>query len=1790
MRRFTNLSAIVLLWLCAFRVDAQISSPLGGGVCSSSNILYTVGGYSSGSPAPTNASYRWSIGSPSDAGSFVGPTNESGARVSWDLSKIRDDTYLTVDVTTGSNTQTYNLNIYVAGTPPPADPVSASVSESNSSATITISYTDAASIDDIISMRAVIENTSISTAAVANGLSYTTTLFGRIPVNIYVRNSCGEYGPYTRYVDVKPVCVSGSPTLTGSSIGPVTDVQLGSGSESRTFTFNASNLPRGYEIKQYQWNLYRGATFVRTYTQTSSNRQTVNFANELPGDYTMQLVAALGTDFNDACSSVESVPFPSNVFTVSCDPKTAELSPSWGSQARSEVEITSTAANMAFTFSQEGELPEGVTGPVNGYAWFLEKPDGTRQTFGTLQSQTFNFSSYGLGRYRVIARVSAPTDLCYTLQPEYSYKVDVNPPCPDTAPGLQVPSNLPEIEKNVYRVDNKSSITLQINRNGLTQSQEDYLYAAYQWQATDFPSSGVTISPAMSGSTTRPGNQTFTLKFTKSGKYEFAVRGINNCSRIPQKVTFYVFFPDELDDYGFGISQVCPPTLPDDLGVLLREFLTNQQIQNDLLVVLDEQQDQVTQAMLSDFHWTVESSIGVIIEPGVVLTNGARLTVVRGDGEDGNGVGGDDVNYNYTLQTGFDDFGNVIAQSKQYFDAQGRLIQSQSKDLERGVVLASQTVYDRYGRAGAVSLPAPVRASSGGGPLSAQCPDYVDQVKPVQFGYVDKLLLNPSGNPYSADDIYEHRPVKDEVGSVGWYYSEQNQPSGDEQRDKLVEDQVATTKYPLMQTLYRGDGSGEVVAQTLPGDQWYETYQQTVPGPNGEDVERDRIRVVHTARSEVQPLDVSTRYDSDLIRTYFQARQTEVGVPDPFGDSYTPIDPYLRDGYYKRVSWDANGRRSVSYHNEADQQLISQYYGNESEPITESYSYYDDRGRLVGSRDPKKLVTMYKYDFRGRMLSMDEPDAGLTQYVYRRDGSIRFSQNAKQAQNKQYSYTHYDEAGRPTESGEWTPSDASESIQRLRTSKDLLEQRSSELPPGSTTDVVRTTYDVAVALPEGIAGRTGQFLMGKVSYSEKRDEAGAPLSRSWYSYDERGRVVWMVQDIAGLGVKTVDYTYNGQGNVRVVAYQQDQDDAFYHYYEYGADTRLKEVYTSTTKPKYELDEYTLKNQDQFARQASYEYYLHGPLKQVVLAGEKDSEGRIINELQATDYFYTVQGWLKAINNPNDASNPDNDVFAMQLDYFAEDYVKTGSGIVENAVATEDYSGNIQQQQWRTQTPQIANLPGNQVANAYRYQYDQRYQLQSATFGSMNSGSFTADASQSYRTTGLDYDENGNILGLQRRDKDGNLLHDFAGKYIYTEGTNQLASVTGYKSYTYNAIGQMTEEVSATGSQKLSYDVSGKVTQVRNENDQLIVQYQYDDRGFRVSKQSYESGALNKTTYYVRDASGSLMSTYEEEAGLTIAQTEVPVYGSSRLGLYQPSDGVLDFELKDHLGNVRSIISSQGGALNVKYYADYYSYGSILRSGGTPSRFGFQGEFAEDETQETGWSFFEARTYNATIGRWASTDPKRQFYSPYLAMGNNPISIVDPDGRDIIILNSSRSVLGGLGHVGLLIGNDSDGWRYISKNGTEKGWPLGKSYEPDLGDLAFVDGEGNDYRGTGLTASQVMLLVNERHLETNPEGERYDNYIRVEATTIQDELAYQAIIEPAKSFYNICGGSCLDVVQEALKATGKDFYNFQDFNPFPNDWFVNFGIYNNNRSYGRVPEAKTPMIIVEPIRDVEFLPE
>jgi RHS repeat-associated protein len=47
--------------------------------------------------------------------------------------------------------------------------------------------------------------------------------------------------------------------------------------------------------------------------------------------------------------------------------------------------------------------------------------------------------------------------------------------------------------------------------------------------------------------------------------------------------------------------------------------------------------------------------------------------------------------------------------------------------------------------------------------------------------------------------------------------------------------------------------------------------------------------------------------------------------------------------------------------------------------------------------------------------------------------------------------------------------------------------------------------------------------------------------------------------------------------------------------------------------------------------------------------------------------------------------------------------------------------------------------------------------------------------------------------------------------------------------------------------------------------------------------------------------------------------------------------------------------------------------------------------------ETNFTNFELRQYDPRLGRWFNPDPMGQYYSPYLSMGNNPVSFIDPTG-------------------------------------------------------------------------------------------------------------------------------------------------------------------------------------------------
>ena len=156
--------------------------------------------------------------------------------------------------------------------------------------------------------------------------------------------------------------------------------------------------------------------------------------------------------------------------------------------------------------------------------------------------------------------------------------------------------------------------------------------------------------------------------------------------------------------------------------------------------------------------------------------------------------------------------------------------------------------------------------------------------------------------------------------------------------------------------------------------------------------------------------------------------------------------------------------------------------------------------------------------------------------------------------------------------------------------------------------------------------------------------------------------------------------------------------------------------------------------------------------------------------------------------------------------------------------------------------------------------------------------------------------------------------------------------------------------------------------------------------------------------------------------------EQPIYGLGRVGVSKPNIdiytdvpetetftrdlGEKSYELTDHLGNVKAVISDRklaGNPGSGDYYAEFLSYTNAYPYGmpqpgrawaDSSYRYGFNGMESDDEVKLAGdhhyTTFF--RQYDPRVGRWWSNDPVTfPGRSVYEAMGGNPIALQDPYG-------------------------------------------------------------------------------------------------------------------------------------------------------------------------------------------------
>ncbi len=1053
---------------------------------------------------------------------------------------------------------------------------------------------------------------------------------------------------------------------------------------------------------------------------------------------------------------------------------------------------------------------------------------------------------------------------------------------------------------------------------------------------------------------------------------------------------------------------------------------------------------QSTYVLSSGQSLVARSGQSVTLNAGTTIQLGASVLLevdpnITGPIDPGNNNPNADMNW--VLGKKFNANGQVISESKLFFDDRGRIIQSQSRNIEANMVLAVEPLYSVEGKTIGNTLVAPINNS--------------------ELLYKEGFAVNGSSSPYtfrnfgrylnSSGAKIDKTNAPDAVGgtvngTLGWYYSTSNS----------LEPYQDITSFPYTMSIEPSNGTHIFTRSATMGDELrmgknHETITFSVP-ITGElalyesirnkfftDAEvGGRILVDSAVRNMSVSLDpdrnvgVSISVDGRPVLTAIGGADLTVVKTINVASDNSAYFPVLTS---QSVNFNGTASSLVDYvRNEAistvssgavilDKGLYELRATGGSQTVSYnlglgniSMNFYDQLGRLRATIQPegvKKLlngglsnygtlesvpfVHTFEYNAQGLLVGGMIPDKGRSAIKYNTEGKIRFSQNALQKQKGSYTYYNYDQYGRALQAGEYLPSGTG-MVAFENITQTMCDAAGLPSTVGTQNEMIEYHYD-DVNASHALTGyiQDSYFLGGKISYIEKysqltgnvKDEAKL-INRIWYNYDGDGNVSWTVTNINGLGLKTMDYVYDEFGRVTKSIYQKNTSlETFVHYFEYDLNGKLKAVYTNTV--------------DNIATRlvhAKYIYALTGGLKRIEY-GDK---------LQGIDYVYTVDGKLKSVNNTNLGTNGTNDpgkdgsgngfaidAFNENIEYYMNDYSRPGTNIygIQNAAAPARYSGLMNGIGWQVQKP--SSVIGLDAGSMNIFTYDNKGQLLSSTWGTPSYGakSFTAMTNVN-QEKGLSYDNNGNILTLQRTNGTGTTINNFT--YSYQTGTNKLISIPSYATYTYDAFGQLNSQVKGTNGMYMDYDVTGKISKVYSDagKSTLILSFVYDHNGNRVMKKDHRTNSVN---WYSYSGDGTLLAVFESKNGGILQLIEQPVYGHNRLGMLNKPGGSYSYTLKDHLGNTRAIISRNklaSGQADILYYADYYPFGMEARSGGIDSRYGYQGVFAEKD-KETGWNSFELRNYDASIGRWISTDPESQYYSPYLAMGNNPISGIDPDG-------------------------------------------------------------------------------------------------------------------------------------------------------------------------------------------------
>lgn len=286
-----------------------------------------------------------------------------------------------------------------------------------------------------------------------------------------------------------------------------------------------------------------------------------------------------------------------------------------------------------------------------------------------------------------------------------------------------------------------------------------------------------------------------------------------------------------------------------------------------------------------------------------------------------------------------------------------------------------------------------------------------------------------------------------------------------------------------------------------------------------------------------------------------------------------------------------------------------------------------------------------------------------------------------------------------------------------------------------------------------------------------------------------------------------------------------------------------------------------------------------------------------------------------------------------------------------------YDGHVDSRQT------LSNLGQTQIQKNVKYTYDGQQRLMSAIVDNAMPGNQVI----------TEYDPNGNILAGSQDDKPFSMT--------CTDGTNRLSGAAFSDNTTMDFQYRNDGCPSKWRGLAVNYDLALEMA-AEISNAAKTVRYA---RGLNNHRAVRKSG--DDLTITMQGAGNTPIAMWVN------GQVQVCIWGPN--GLVGIHNGNYQAAVSDHQHTVWGVADSSGNALAA---FDYLPFGGMLSRSGSIAdtwQFTYAGKYWETEL---GLYDFGARLYDPSLMRFISPDPARQYASPYIFAGNNPINLMDPSGN------------------------------------------------------------------------------------------------------------------------------------------------------------------------------------------------